>query len=316
MYVSLPWAFERAEALATRLRDALAAIDGVDHRAAVPRLRDHVAVLGRADGPRPRIAVELARRGPRSCRRGRDEGPAARRCRRLAARGGARPLRGRRRARSRPTPRRRCRAGHCSRCSRRHPGTSDDRATAASRPAGRGWLESRVRQARNPPPPVFRAVVANMVVAVVGAVILLAWDWLASRDPSLPDITLGLTAVYVVVVLVGGEHPHVAVGGAADGRPAASGAARRGRGCSGSSPRCPSSTSCSSSRFQVIRPDARLTRRGWSGPRCSIEEPALAGSTRWGSSSTVRAAGLYPAGSWFESRLPYHPARVTSRSGC
>ncbi len=72
-------------------------------------------------------------------------------------------------------------------------------------PAGRGWLETRVRQARNPPPPVFRAVMANMVVAVIGGVILLAWDWLASRDPSLPDITLGLTALYVVVVLVAGS---------------------------------------------------------------------------------------------------------------
>jgi hypothetical protein len=72
-------------------------------------------------------------------------------------------------------------------------------------PSGHGWLETRVRQARNPPPPVFRAVVANMGVAVVGAVILLAWDWLASRDPSLPDITLGLTALYVVVVLVAGS---------------------------------------------------------------------------------------------------------------
>lgn len=72
-------------------------------------------------------------------------------------------------------------------------------------PPGHGWLETRVRQARNPPPPVFRAVVANMAVAIVGAVILLAWDWLASRDPSLPDITLGLTVVYVVVVLVVGS---------------------------------------------------------------------------------------------------------------
>ena len=72
-------------------------------------------------------------------------------------------------------------------------------------PAGHGWLETRVRQARNPPPPVFRAVVADMVVAVVGVVILLAWDWLASRGPSLPDITLGLTALYVVVVLVAGS---------------------------------------------------------------------------------------------------------------
>jgi hypothetical protein len=72
-------------------------------------------------------------------------------------------------------------------------------------PAGRGWIETRVRQARNPPPPVFRAVVANMGVAIVGAIVLLAWDWLATRDPSLPDITLGLTVLYVVVVLVAGS---------------------------------------------------------------------------------------------------------------
>ena len=72
-------------------------------------------------------------------------------------------------------------------------------------PAGRDWLETRVRQARNPPPPVVRAVVANMVVATVGAVVLIAWDWLASRDPSLPDVTLGLTAIYVVTVLVAGS---------------------------------------------------------------------------------------------------------------
>jgi nitrogen fixation/metabolism regulation signal transduction histidine kinase len=44
-----------------------------------------------------------------------------------------------------------------------------------------------------------------MAVAVLGVLILLAWHWLASRDPSLPDITLGLTAIYVVVVLVAGS---------------------------------------------------------------------------------------------------------------
>lgn len=70
---------------------------------------------------------------------------------------------------------------------------------------GHGWLETRVRQARNPPPPVFRAVVANMAVAIVGALVLIGWDWLAVRDPGLPDITLGLTALYVVVVLVAGS---------------------------------------------------------------------------------------------------------------
>jgi nitrogen fixation/metabolism regulation signal transduction histidine kinase len=72
-------------------------------------------------------------------------------------------------------------------------------------PAQRSWLDVRVRQARNPPPPVFRAVVANLVVAVIGAVVLIAWDWLAAHDPSLPDVGLALIAVYVVVVLVMGS---------------------------------------------------------------------------------------------------------------
>lgn len=72
-------------------------------------------------------------------------------------------------------------------------------------PAGRGWLETRVRQARNPPPPVFRAAVANMAVALVGAIVLVAWDWLAAHDAGLPDIMLGLGALYVIVVLVTGS---------------------------------------------------------------------------------------------------------------
>ncbi len=52
--------------------------------------------------------------------------------------------------------------------------------------AGRGWLETRVRQARNPPPPVFRAVVANMAVAIVGAVVLVDGIWLAARMRAFP----------------------------------------------------------------------------------------------------------------------------------
>jgi hypothetical protein len=66
-------------------------------------------------------------------------------------------------------------------------------------------VETRVRQARNPPPPVLRAVVANMVVASIGAIVLIAWDWLAAHDPRLPDVGLGLTALYIVVVLVAGS---------------------------------------------------------------------------------------------------------------
>jgi hypothetical protein len=83
--------------------------------------------------------------------------------------------------------------------------TDDSRRDPPGEPAGRSWLDVRVRQARNPPPPVFRAVVANLAVAIVGAVILLAYDWLAARDPSLPDIGAALTAIYVVVVLVVGS---------------------------------------------------------------------------------------------------------------
>ena len=83
--------------------------------------------------------------------------------------------------------------------------TDDGPREPGSEPPGRSWLDVRMRQARNPPPPVFRAVVANLVVATVGAVILLAYDWVAARDPSLPDIGAALTAIYVVVVLVAGS---------------------------------------------------------------------------------------------------------------
>lgn len=83
--------------------------------------------------------------------------------------------------------------------------TDDQGRDHAPEPVGRSWVDVRVRQARNPPPPVFRAVVANLVVASIGAVILLAYDWLAARDPSLPDIGAVLTAIYVVVVLVVGS---------------------------------------------------------------------------------------------------------------
>jgi hypothetical protein len=83
--------------------------------------------------------------------------------------------------------------------------TDDGAPEVRPEPVQRSWLDVRVRQARNPPPPVFRAVVANLVVAIVGAVILLAWDWLAAHDPSLPDVGLALTAIYVLAVLVAGS---------------------------------------------------------------------------------------------------------------
>ncbi len=45
----------------------------------------------------------------------------------------------------------------------------------------RSEWEIRWRQARNAPPPVVRAVLANVAVATVGGVILLLTDWLASH---------------------------------------------------------------------------------------------------------------------------------------
>ncbi len=74
-------------------------------------------------------------------------------------------------------------------------------------PRERGWLEVRWRQARNPPPPVFRAVLANLAVASVGAVLLLIYELAISRDASLPggDLRTMLVALYVAVVVIAGS---------------------------------------------------------------------------------------------------------------
>jgi hypothetical protein len=64
----------------------------------------------------------------------------------------------------------------------------------------RSWLEVRWRQLRNPPPPVLRAVLANLVVAIVGGVLLLAYDLFS--DGSLTAL---LAVIYVVVVIVAGS---------------------------------------------------------------------------------------------------------------
>jgi hypothetical protein len=62
-----------------------------------------------------------------------------------------------------------------------------------------GYFEARWRQLRNPPPPVLRAVLANLAVALVAGAALLAYDLLV------PDAQLApLIALYVVgVILVG-----------------------------------------------------------------------------------------------------------------
>lgn len=70
----------------------------------------------------------------------------------------------------------------------------------AGPPAQRSWLEVRWRQFKNPPQPVFRAVAANLTVAIVGGLVLLIAALAAPSADLTPWIVL-----YVVVVLVVGS---------------------------------------------------------------------------------------------------------------
>ena len=67
-------------------------------------------------------------------------------------------------------------------------------------PPRRSWLEVRWRQFRNPPPPVLRAVLANLSVAAAGGLSLLAYDLLTPAT----DIAV-LVALYVVVIMAAGS---------------------------------------------------------------------------------------------------------------
>lgn len=60
-------------------------------------------------------------------------------------------------------------------------------------------LEIRWRQTRNAPPPVVRAVMANVAIAAVGGVLLLLYDWLGSGGNETFS-----AAAYVVIVIVSG----------------------------------------------------------------------------------------------------------------
>lgn len=70
----------------------------------------------------------------------------------------------------------------------------------------RSELEIRWRQTRNAPQPVVRAVVANVVVAAIGGLILLVLDWLADHG-ELPAFFSGPgpAAIYVAVVIISGS---------------------------------------------------------------------------------------------------------------
>jgi hypothetical protein len=69
----------------------------------------------------------------------------------------------------------------------------------------RSELEIRWRQATNAPQPVVRAVVANLLVAGIGGLVLLIVDWLADYG-ELPEAFggIGPTVIYVVAVILSG----------------------------------------------------------------------------------------------------------------
>jgi len=70
----------------------------------------------------------------------------------------------------------------------------------------RGWLAIRWRQFRNAPRPIVRAVLASLVVASLGALLLLAYDVAISRGAVLPggDLRTAAFLAYVIVVLGAG----------------------------------------------------------------------------------------------------------------
>jgi hypothetical protein len=62
------------------------------------------------------------------------------------------------------------------------------------------WLGRRWRQARNPPPPVLRAVLANVGVAAAGGLLLVLFAALAPEVDAAP-----LIALYVLAVVGAGS---------------------------------------------------------------------------------------------------------------
>ena len=77
------------------------------------------------------------------------------------------------------------------------PGVPETPEAAAVRE--RSELEIRWRQARNVPPPIVRAILADLIVASVGGVLLLIWDVAAG------GAGLGAFALYVIVVAAAGS---------------------------------------------------------------------------------------------------------------
>ncbi|MEX2547754.1 MAG: hypothetical protein WD830_08195 [Chloroflexota bacterium] len=64
-------------------------------------------------------------------------------------------------------------------------------------PQSRSWLAVRWRQLRNPPPPVLRAVLANLAIAALGGAFLFAYAKLNPGASMAPLIVLFIALVVV-----------------------------------------------------------------------------------------------------------------------
>jgi hypothetical protein len=71
---------------------------------------------------------------------------------------------------------------------------------SAERPRQRSWLEVQWRKLRNPPPPVLRAVIGNLVIAATGGAILFVY---ARTNPAAS--LAPLIVMFIAVVIVAGS---------------------------------------------------------------------------------------------------------------
>jgi len=70
----------------------------------------------------------------------------------------------------------------------------------SDQPHQRSWFEIQWRKLRNPPPPVLRAVLANVAVAAVGALVLFIYKTLNPTADIAP-----LVVLFIGVVIVAGS---------------------------------------------------------------------------------------------------------------
>ena len=68
----------------------------------------------------------------------------------------------------------------------------------AQQPSQRSWLEVQWRKLRNPPPPVFRAIIGNLVIAAFGGAALFVYARLNPAADLAPLIAVFIAAVIVV----------------------------------------------------------------------------------------------------------------------